>query len=155
MGLLSMLRGKRPAGDADPVWTPLRPEPELLSGDDADMDDDGQVRLALRAYQVAFGCSHPDGAVITVFTYVSWTEDDQFCLGLRFDYTSEAHADWAYIGYEGDPLDEVFADFDDADAEAAAWAANLAAGHAESMANLPGVFDWDGEPFELPAGEDD
>lgn len=147
MGLFS----RRGTAVAVTSWTPLRHDCIPLSGDDASMADDGQVFAS--AYEVAFGTPHPDGAVITVWTYVSYGYSPQgpamYCLGLRYQYTSEAYPDWACTGYESDPAGEVFEDADAAMTEAYDWANSLAAGSPDSIANLPGVFEWDGTPFQM------
>jgi hypothetical protein len=145
MGLFSRNRS------AAPQWRPVIGASVDVTGYEADMNDEGQVPD--RAYLVMFGMVHPDGAVITIWTYASYTGDGRYCVRLRYRYTSEAHPDWSFTGHAGDPLEETYPDPATAEYEAAAWSDSLASGSQPTMANLPEVFDWDGQPFSAAPAE--
>lgn len=149
MGLFS----RRKAAVAEvSTWETVWDKPGDAAGDDADMDDDGQATdLGYRAYMVAFRNEAAPDALITVWTYAVFAGEEQYAIGLRYQYTAGDQENWEYTGYHDDPEREVFDDIVTADADAREWAVSLADGSTESVANLPDVFEWDGEPF--PVGD--
>ena len=149
MGLFS----RRKAAVAEvSSWEPVWPVPAESAGDDADMDDDGQATdHGYRAYMVPFRNDAAPDALITVWTYAVFVGDEEYGVGLRYEYTAGDQENWSYAGYHDDPLKEVYTAPGEADVEAAKWAESLAAGDPDSMGNLAEVFEWDGEPF--PVGD--
>jgi hypothetical protein len=131
------------------AWQPVDPDYEILTGDDADMDDDGQATG--HAYVAVFGYDAAPDALISVATYVTHARDGGYGLGLRYDYIAGGTENWVYAGYADDPEGDVFSEEDAAEMEAADWASALAGGSVTAMGNLPTVFEWDGEPF--PVGD--
>lgn len=146
MGLFS--RRKAAVAEAT-AWQPADPDYEILTGEDADMDDDGQATD--HAYLAVFGYAAAPDALISIATYVTHARDGGYGLGLRYDYTAGGTENWVYAGYADDPEGDVFDDVGDAETEAADWASVLAGGSATAIASLPAVFEWDGEPF--PVGD--
>jgi len=137
-------------------WRPVGYDCETVVGDDADMDDTGQsVDVGYRAYMAAFGNDEAPDALITVWTYVSYSYSPEgpakYCLGLHYQYTAGSDENWVYSGYADDPLQDIYGDASEAEEEALAWATVLAGGNPHSMGNLREVFEWDGEPF--PVGD--
>ena len=153
MGLFSR---RRAAVAETATWYPAG-EPEEFTGEDADMDDDGQAvhEEGFWVSEVTFEDTCPVGARIIVSVYVSYFGDEfgglVYSLGLRYQYTVVADPDWSYIGYEADPAGERYESVWDAQVDAREWAALLAAEDDHSRRLLPTVFDWWGEAF--PVGD--
>ena len=153
MGLLSSLLGRSGTATADAAWMPVNGVTEL-EGDDARMDDDGQVADGgYLAYQVNHEMPNLPGAHITIWTYACYIGDEAYGVGLRYLYTHDGDPEWGYVGYAADPEREEHELADDADGDAASWAGSIADRPGEWQTRLPDVFDWDGVPFPLDAQE--
>lgn len=150
---MSLFTRWRTMAAPDPVltWVPLHPEPVELSGDAADMDDDGQAFPF--AYAVAFGLpGHPAGPVIGCCTYVVYgpPQEDTYMLGLRYTYRAEAMPGWSYTGWTSESSlgGAVSTELARAREDAAGWASHLiTADRIYQISALPEVFGWDGTVF--------
>jgi hypothetical protein len=148
MGLFAKLRGTQEAASPEyAVWQPVG-EPQEEDGDDAAVDDDGQVSdIGYWCTQSVFQLPGDPYSWIELNVYVCYVGDDGYGIGARYIYARSNG--WRYTGYEGDPEREVFDTVQDAQASAQEWAASLAAEDDRSRVELPGVFDWDGTPFQV------
>lgn len=147
--MMRLFSRRRTTPESTPAsWMPLHEMPACLSGDDAGMDDDGQVLPF--AHRVTFLLpGHPDGPVITCWTYVAYgKEEGTYCLGLRYVYAAGRYPVWSYTGWTSQPLGEVYTDAGLANGGASLWASRLLmASRVDMLAELPEVFGWDGGVF--------
>jgi hypothetical protein len=149
MGFLALLHRKSTADLARTgLWLPS--PAEQLTGDEADMDDEAQAtdysgRMAYRVIHHGAG-----GSLLTVWTYAIYVGDEGY--GIRLRYMC-SRARWSVTGDVEDADETEFGWRYKADDAARAWASGLYHQAAACQAALPGVFGWDGIPFEPDGGD--
>lgn len=139
MGLFT--RRREQATGADAIWQSAYEDYEILSGTQADMDDDSQATLA--AYRVDYLLDTAPGSAISFWTYVlHGPRPDTYQIGIRYQhFTADDESEPGYDLTGDGPL---IYDLEDADASAVALAQMLTAGGADVRWDFAEIFAWDG-----------
>jgi hypothetical protein len=121
-----------------------------LRGPAADMDDGSQHAgpVGRYAFETIFTTTDVPGAEIAVCTYVV-EYDEAYWVGVRYTYTTTASPGWSYIMWDHDPYERPYPGAMQATEAARVLAVNLGESAAYARAMFPGIFDWDGQRFDM------